>query len=436
MNEKTYRRIDRKTVWHPYTKRSAIEDNAFPVITRAKGPWLYDSEGRRYLDAVSSWWCCNLGHCQPAIVKAIAGQAKKLDHSILGNMSHPRAIELAERICALFQGGRHVMFASDGASAVEAALKIALQYWHNRCIRGKTRFAALKDGYHGDTLGAVSVGYVKSFHAPYRNALRPSFVAEAPFCAACAWGKNSATCKAECFESMARLLQTHGRQIAAVIVEPLCQGAAGMRIYSPKYLRKLDAACRKHNVLLIADEIAVGMGRTGRMFAFEHAGIDPDIVCIGKGITGGSLPLSATVVKDRLYGTFDDRNGVDNTFYHGHTFTGNPIACAAAIATLDLYRTKGIVRRAEQMGRMLADHMDRLACLRGVTRVRSLGMIGAFDIKSARKLADILRAKHGILVRPLGNTVYLMLPLTVTAAVLKSTMGAIEKAIRLIGGRM
>jgi len=422
-----YRQLDRSSIWHPYTRFSTM-DRAFPVIERGVGAYLYDTDGKRYLDAVSSWWACNLGHGNRRITRAIRRQCGELQHSILGNLSHPRAIELASEIAMLFPGARRrVLFASDGASAVEAALKIALQYWHNIGKPERSEFASLADAYHGDTLGAVSVGYLAGFHKPFKPILFPAYRAESPCCAACKHGKTPASCRLECFSSMRQLIEKHRRKLAAIIVEPMCQGAAGMRIYPEKYLKALAVLCRKRNILLIADEIAVGMGRTGKMFAFQHAGIDPDIVCMGKGLSGGYLPISATVVKNSIYDTFSD-TPEDHTFYHGHTFTGNPIACAAALETLAIYREDKVVKQAVNGGNVLREAMASLEGLGGVSGVRSLGMIGAFETTAARQIRDRLLDQHRILLRPLGNTVYLMLPLTVNASLIRSTVNTIREA--------
>ncbi|MEI6971535.1 MAG: adenosylmethionine--8-amino-7-oxononanoate transaminase [bacterium] len=423
-----YQQLDRQCIWHPYTRHSKAAAG-LPVIARGKGPYLYDLDGHRYLDAVSSWWACNLGHGNPHIVKAIAMQAKTLQHSILGNLSHPRAIELASGIVELFgDGPRRVLFASDGASAVEAALKIALQYWHDTGKPERCRFASLNDAYHGDTLGAVSVGYLPGFHKAFRRSLFKVHRAESPCCAACRHGGKPDKCSVECFASMRKIIEEHRDELAAVIVEPLCQGAAGMRIYSPRYLRKLAAICRRYDILLVSDEIAVGMGRTGKMFAFQHAGIHPDIVCIGKGLSGGYLPISATVVKKKIYDAFSDQPA-DHTFYHGHTFAGNPIACAAALATLSIYRSEDIVTGAEKLGQTLAGEMNQLEGLPGVSGIRTLGMIGAFETPAAGRIRDRLLARNHILIRPLGNTVYLMLPLNVTHDLVRSTVSALRAAI-------
>ncbi|TFH16450.1 MAG: adenosylmethionine--8-amino-7-oxononanoate transaminase [Lentisphaerales bacterium] len=430
MNSERFNQSDRTSVWHPYTRHSSLDGAGLPIIVRGEGPYLFDSDGRRHLDAISSWWCCNLGHGHPALVSAIRKQAGELQHSILGNLSHPRATELASALAALLPGQqRKVLFASDGASAVEAALKIAIQYRHNTGEPSRNRFVSLEGAYHGDTIGAVSVGYQADFHAALDPLLFKSLRATAPFCAKCAFGLKPETCKTECFASMQQILDQYHDEITAVIVEPLCQGAAGMRIYAPSYLARLSEHCRHHNILLIVDEIAVGMGRTGRMFAFEHAAIEPDIVCMGKALSGGYLPLSATAVTREIYDSFSDKPN-DHTFYNGHTFAGNPIACASALATLEVYKGEYIVAKAAELGTILAREMTLLSASRGVSGARTLGMIAAFETKSAPELAIGLRRKHGILIRPLGNTVYLMLPLIVDEDLLVNTVRLIREELQ------
>ena len=427
-----------RSLWHPYTKHSAHETGPFPLITRGEGVYLFDTDGKRYLDAISSWWACNLGHGHPRLVAAIRKQAGELEHSILGNLSHPRAIELADRLAALFPGSpRRVFFAGDGASAVEAALKIAVQYRHNTGRPEKNRFASLKNAYHGDTLGAVSVGYLDSFHKPFKPVTFPVHQADSPCCAACEFGRTPDTCDLDCFVSMKTTVEENADELAAVIVEPLCQGAGGIRIYAPKYLTALRALCDEHDVLLIADEIAMGFGRTGRMFACEHAGIEADIVCVGKGLSGGCLPISATVAKETIYETFED-TPEDHTFYHGHSFAGNPIAAAAALAALDVYEEEDIVGRAAALGEVLCGEMTRLAELDAVKNVRCLGMVGAAELadgpdKTGAERAQLVRAElleQGILLRPLSNVVYLMLPLVTPEDVLREAVSALGAAIR------
>ncbi len=431
-----YQIMDRQSIWHPYTRFSALECKPLPLITHGEGAFLVDDEGRKYLDAISSWWACNLGHGHPRIIEAIIRQTRELQHSILGNLTHPRAIELASMIVGLFPDDRRVMFASDGSCAVEASLKIALQYWYNIGKPQKTKFVALDFAYHGDTLGAVSVGYLEHFHKPFKSALFPVFQAPSPCCGTCAFHETEDICLTECFDTMRLIVKEHAHELAAVILEPMCQGSGGMRLQSPEYLRRLAALCKEEGVLLIADEIAVGMGRTGRMFACDHAGVQPDIVCLGKSLSAGYLPISAAVARASIYETFSDLPE-DHTFYHGHTFAGNPIAAAAAVETLKVYEEEGIVAQSAAMGKVLAEELRALASLPGVRNIRSLGMIGVVELEDdkegagsqrAIRVRDRLRA-NGILLRPLGPIIYVMPPLITPEPVLRYLVQAIGKCL-------
>lgn len=432
-----YGRMDRQSVWHPYTKMSALDDGPLPLITHGEGVYLYDSEGRRYLDAISSWWACNLGHRHPRIVEAIVRQTRELQHSILGNLSHPRAVEAASMLVDLFPDERRVMFASDGSSAVEASLKIALQYWHNSGRTMKSKFVALDFAYHGDTIGAVSVGYLPQFHKAFRPVLFPVFQAPSPCCGACAFHEAPGTCLEECFDTMRLILREHAHELAAVILEPMCQGAGGMRIHSAEYLRRLGKLCAEKEVLLIADEIAVGFGRTGRMFAHEHAGIQPDIVCVGKSLSAGYLPISAAIVRAGIAETFRDKPE-DHTFYHGHTFAGNPIAAAAAVETMRVYAEDRIVERAAGLGEVLRREMEPLAGIAGVRNVRTLGAIGVVELADDRNgsgtaWAARIRAalfRQGVLLRPLGSVVYVMPPLVTPPETVKDLVAGLGQAVR------
>ena len=424
MKQPDYAALDRRHLWHPYTKFSGLTPEALPLIVRGEGIYLFDQAGRKYVDAIASWWCCALGHGHPRLVAAIARQARELQHSILGNLSHPRAVELAAQLAALMPTpNRHALFASDGASAVEAALKIALQYRYNIGQPQRTRFAALQDAYHGDTLGAVSVGYVEEFHRAFRPLLQPAVMLPLPATAD--------------FAPARKILETHAAELTAVIVEPLCLGAAGMRMYPAGWLAELAAWCRAHDVLLIADEIAMGFGRTGKMFAFEHAGIDPDIVCVGKALSAGYLPISATIVKDEIYRTFDDRPE-DRTFYHGHTFCGNPIAAAAALETLRVFAEEGLVAQVAEKARRLAAALVPLAALPQVKDVRCLGLIAAVELQPDQPRRSPPRPQrvrqwlfeHGVLLRPLGQVVYLLPPLVITARELEQLASQLAQAVQ------
>ena len=427
MTTDEWRRRDVRHVWHPFTEITAFEQTRFPIFVRAHGSTLIDMDGRDYLDGISSWWCANLGHGHPLIVEAICRQTLVLQHTLLGGASHPLAIELSERLAALAPGGLgHAMYGGDGSLAVEAALKIALQHWANLGEPARTRFIAIEDGYHGDTLGAIGAGYVEAFHAPFRDAIRPALRAASPHCNRCPCRMNPETCDIECFSSMEQLVSEHHAQCAAVIVEPLCQAAAGMRIYPAEYLRRLRRLCTARGLLLIADEIATGFGRTGAMFACELAGIVPDIMTIGKGLTGGSLPMSATLVSDAVYDAFRaDAAGRPRTLCHGTTFCGNPITCAAALAALEAYDADDIIKGLPPRVSILDEGMRRVADAVGGAPMRSLGMIAAVEVPDKAGGAGRARSvaakamELGLLVRPLGATVYLWPPLNCSEADLK-----------------
>ena len=409
MSTHTLEQQDQTHLWHPYTPFSAFQDHPLPIIVKGEGCYLIDTDGNRYLDAISSWWACALGHSHPRITTAIQEQTAELQHSILGNLSHPKAIELARKLSGLMPtSDRHVFFCSDGASANEAAMKIALQYWHNIGKPERNKLVHLTNAYHGDTLGTVAVGYLEHFHKPFKTVLPHTFSINVPYTQAE---------ETLCLNKTAELFDEHKGQIAALIIEPLCQGSAGMKMYSATYLKQLVDLCHEHDILLIDDEIAMGMGRTGKMFAFEHAGIDPDIVCLGKAVTAGYLPLSATIVNDRLYHTFSDTLE-DHTFYHGHTFGGNPIACAAALETLTIFKEEKIIAMVLKVENIFKHTLLPLTEHAAVSNLRILGAIAAFDIagshgtEKAQELKKQLLKKR-ILLRPLGNTVYLMPPLNI-----------------------
>lgn len=426
MNTDDIIRLDRAHVWHPYTPRPDA-DAGLPCIVRGEGPWLWDSDGQRWLDAIASWWCCAVGHNHPRIVEAVRRQVGELDHSILGGLSHPAAAQLAAELAHFMPDARvHVHFASDGASAVEAAVKIALQYHHIAGAPERTELMALEGAYHGDTLGAIGLGFVERFHAPFRHVCRRAVVVRPPYDPG-----SFSSALADAREQ----LDQHGRHIAALVVEPIVQGAAGMRMYPASWLGELFKLSRQHGVLFIADEIATGFGRTGRWFAFEHAAIVPDIVCVGKALSGGVLPISAAIVRDEIYDAFDGRSP-DHTFLHGHTFAGQPIAAAAALAALALYRELDLPALARRIGAELERHWVPLKRHPSVNEVRILGAIGAIEFggtpeegaAAAQRVRDALRRRR-ILARPLGPVLYLMPPLTTEIEVLAYAAETYREAI-------
>jgi len=406
-------------IFHPYTTFSAL-NNKLPNMVRGEGIYLFDDAGNKYVDIVSSWWACALGHGHPKVVKAIQEQAAVLQHSITGSLTHPNVLALAERLADLMPTpDRHSVFASDGCSAVEAAIKIAIQYWYNVGRPEKTWVIGMDQGYHGDSLGALGAGFVDDFHKPFERAV--SHPAKLPFPAD------------ENFEPSRMVIEEHKDQLAAVIVEPLCLGSAGMKIYSADYLKQLADCCAENDVLLIIDEVAMGFGRTGKRFAFNHANIDPDMVCLGKGLTAGYMPLSACVVKDSIYNTFSDAGEKDCTFYHGNTFAGHPIGCAAALAALDIYEAEGTVERGAEMAEKMKKWMQPLGELDCVKELRFLGMIGVVELKPETKpqIAEMKQSlfEQGYLFRPLGTMFYLMPPLIISDDDLKAAIYALQQTI-------
>jgi adenosylmethionine-8-amino-7-oxononanoate aminotransferase len=399
---------DRQHLWHPFTQQQGwCEEEPPLVIDHAEGTNLYDTDGNAYIDGVSSLWCNVHGHRHPAIDAAVRSQLGRVAHSTMLGLSHEPAIELAERLAGIAPPGLTRVFYSDsGSTAVEVALKMAYQWWVQRGERGRTGFICLENAYHGDTLGAVSAGGIETFHSLYRPLLFDTWHAPAGDA-----------------EALGRLLAEHGESVAAVVLEPLVQGAAGMLMQPPGYLRRVRELCDEHGVLLICDEVATGFGRTGRMFACEHEGVSPDLLCVGKGITGGYLPLAATLTSERIYDGFLGDPEQLRTFFHGHTYTGNPLACAAAVATLELFereQTLDLLQpKIELLARMLA---HRVSVLPAVAEVRQRGFMVGIELNSSDPSARLghrvtLNARRrGAIIRPLGDVVVLMPPLSITEA--------------------
>lgn len=418
-----------KYLFHPYTRFSAIKEGSFPNITHGDGVYLYNDQGKPFMDIISSWWACSLGHNHPRIVSSIQNQASKLQHSIIGSMTHPNVINLSEKLAHLMpSSNRNCLYASDGASSVEAALKLALQYWANIGRPKKQKLIGMDQAYHGDSLGALSVGFIDDFHSPYKNVI--STGTKLPF-------PKSTKEDPTGFKLSEKIIQNQADEIAAIIVEPLCLGSAGMKMYKPEYLHKLYEICKKYEIILIVDEIAMGFGRTGKMFAFEHANIDPDIVCVGKALTAGYMPLSACIVKSKIYETFTDLGDKDCTFYHGNTYAGHPIGCAAALSALEIYESEDIILNANKTAAFMKDEINKIAkripCIKDI---RFLGMIGVVELKNEyqNKISLIRKnlVESGFLFRPLGTNFYFMPPLIITQNEVKKAINALAEAIELI----
>lgn len=426
MNE--LQRRDLAHIWHPCSQMKDYEDFPPVVVDRGEGAWLIDVEGNRYLDAVSSWWVNLFGHANPRLNRALARQAEKLEHSIFCNFSHEKAIELAERITALAPKDlNRAFFADNGSSAVEIALKMSFQYHQQAGDTRRKSFISLSEGYHGETIGALSVSGLDLYGKVFSPLMFESHRASAPDCFRCPYGRKREGCDAPCFERMEALVEEKGREVCGIIVEPLVQGAAGMRIYPPSYLRKLRDLCTRERIHFIADEIAVGFGRTGRMFACEHAGVSPDLMCISKGITSGYLPLSMVLTTDEMYDAFYTDYAELKAFMDSHSYTGNALACALGCETLDIFEEDNVLVHNEGRSRLIRDLAGPLADERPfVGEFRQQGMIAALELVhpvsgesfpwQERVGYQIYRKalKKGALLRPLGNVLYFMPPYVTT----------------------
>jgi adenosylmethionine---8-amino-7-oxononanoate aminotransferase len=407
-------------VWHPCTQMKSHERFPLVPVARASGAWVEDFDGRRYLDAVSSWWVNLFGHGHPAINAALREQLESLEHVMLAGFTHAPAVELAERLAAVAPGGLgHAFFASDGASATEIALKMAAHYWANRGLPGKNRFVSLQGGYHGETAGALGVTDVPIFREAYAALVRGSIVAPFPARHADDHRFGGIRGAIDAADALGKLLAERHSEIAAFIVEPLVQGASGMRFHHPEYLRRARELCTRHEVLFVADEIMTGFGRTGTMFACEQAAIAPDLLCLSKGITGGYLPLSCVLATDEVYAAFYDEE-VARGFLHSHSYTGNPLACRAACAVLDLFEEGRVLAANERKAARFVARAGALAHHRNVRDFRHLGMIWAFEVETDEPAfaarAFEVALERGVLLRPIGRTVYFMPPYIVDEA--------------------
>jgi adenosylmethionine-8-amino-7-oxononanoate aminotransferase len=428
MTNRSWAERDLRVLWHPCTQMRDHADYPPIPIRRGRGVWLEDFDGKRYLDAIGSWWVNLFGHANPRINAAVGAQLDQLEHVLLAGFTHEPVVRLSERLLALApQGLTRAFYADSGSAAVEIALKMSFHYWQNRGRKNRTRFICLSNSYHGETLGALGVGDVALYKETYAPLLLKPITVNSPDCYRRAPGASCAEHASRIFAEMEAALARHAEETCAVIIEPLVQCAGGMRMYDPLYLRLLRAACDKYQVHLIADEIAVGFGRTGTLFACEQAGITPDILCLGKGLTGGYLPLSVCLTGDQLYQAFYADYAAQKAFLHSHSYTGNPLACAAANATLDIFRDDDVLTR----NRSLATHMGNAAASLAdhphVAEVRQKGMILAIEMVKnkatrepypwqERRGLGVYRygLEQGVLLRPLGDVIYFMPPYVIT----------------------
>ena len=431
---------DRRYLWHPFTQMAQWGGREQVVIERAEGEYLIDEHGRRYLDGVSSLWCNVHGHRVKQIDQAIKQQLDKVAHSTLLGLVSPPAAELAERLVRITPAGLDkVFFSDDGSTAVEAAMKIAFGYWQNKG-RPRDSFLALRNGYHGDTLGAVSLGGIDLFHKTYKPLLFKTHLAPSPYCYRCQLGLERPDCGLACAEKVEEILSKRADEIAAMAIEPIVQGAGGMIVAPEGYLRRIREITKRYNVWLIADEVAVGFGRTGKMFACEHEDVEPDIMCLAKGITGGYLPLAATLVRQEIFESFDKCGG---TFYHGHTYTGNALACAAALANLELFAKGKVLEQLPPKIERFSRRMEQLRQQDFVGNVRYKGLTGGIELVAdpaskrgfaceERIGAQICQAirKRGVILRPLGDVIVVMPPLSVSVESIDLLFDALEGSLQ------
>lgn len=424
-------RDDRSYLWHPFTWMPGYLEREPLVIAGAEGIHLMASDGRRYMDGTSSMWLNVHGHCRREIIDAVTAQAKRFAHVSVFGQTHVPAARLARRLVELApEGLNHVFFSDDGATAVEVALKMAFQAAQIRGETKRTRFMSLRHAYHGDTLGAVSVGDIEHFHHTFRPLLFDCVLTPSP------------AEEDEALDELAHLMERHAEELCAFIVEPVVQAAAGMLVAPQGYLRGARKLCTRYGVPMIADEVFVGFGRTGRMFACEHEDVSPDILCLAKGLTGGTLPLAATLANDDIYETFLGGDRVKCTFFHGHSYTANPLGCAAALASLELFETDGTLEHVQAMAKVIEGEAGRFRALAHAARVRFKGLVFALDLVAEKEPSKGYDAaehmgervcdaagKRGLLIRPLGDVVYLVPSLVITEAQLREMLAILHEAI-------
>lgn len=443
---------DFKYVWHPFTQmKDSVLDPPI-LIERAKGVYLYDSEGKAYIDGVSSWWVNTLGHSNDRLNKALKEQADTMEHVIFSGFTHKNAIELAEKLIGLISKNApnltKVFYSDNGSTAVEVALKMAYQYQVQTGKPEKSKFIAFENSYHGDTLGAVSVGGVDLYHKIYKPLLFEIFQAKSPYCYRCPASRQKETCDCECLKSCEEFLQENAEKTAGVIIEPLAQCAGGMIIYPPKVLKRLRELCDKFGVLLILDEVATGFYRTGKLFAFEHTGngencIQPDIVCAAKGITAGYMPLSVTIASQKIYDAFYDDYETMKTFFHGHSYTANPLATRVAVENLKILEEMDAAGVVGEKSAILTAELEKFRELKHVGDVRSIGMIGAVELVKDKSTKTPFPFEQrigykiykralelGAVLRPLGDVVYFLPPYIITNDELKKLTDIAYTAIK------
>ncbi len=450
LDTNTLQDYDRKYVWHPFTQMREWESSHPVVIERGEGSYLIDTDGNRYLDGVSSMWANVHGHCRVEINSAVKEQIDRLEHSTLLGLASDKSAILAKRLVDITPAGLSKVFYSDnGSTAVEIGIKMAFQYHQ---LKGgnnttKTKFITFRNAYHGDTIGAVSVGGIDIFHAVFRPLLFPTIQAPSPYCYRCEMGDsgNSETCGSLCLRELERLMSEHAHETAGLVIEPVVQAAGGMIVQPAGFVRKIRELCDRYDILMIADEVAVGFGRTGSMFACSAEGVTPDIMALSKGLTAGYLPMAVTMTTSEIYDAFLGDYADLKTFFHGHTFTGNPIACAAALASLDLFDKDNLFETLPAKIRYLKERLQAISQLKHVGDVRHAGMIGGIELVKDKLSKEpfpwedriginvcLEARKRGAFLRPLGNVIVIFPPLSISHAELTILMDCIEASIRKV----
>lgn len=428
---------DLQFIWHPYTQQKDCRSVPPILIKKAKGIRLYDNNGKFYYDTISSWWCNVHGHNHPKIKQAIKKQLDSLEHILFAGFTHGPAIKLAEKLISLAPKGiKRVFFSDNGSTAVEVALKMSFQYWHNIGKRKKTKFVSLDFGYHGDTVGTMSVSGVDLFNEVFSPLFYHSYKVPSPYCYRCPMEKNKDTCVIDCIKPLEKILKEKSGEICAIIIEPMVLGAGGMIVYPKEYLQKAAQLAKKNNVHLILDEVATGFGRTGKMFACEYVkGIQPDFLCLSKGITAGYLPFAATLTTDKISRAFYADYEKRKTFFHGHTYTANPISCSAALASLQIFRKEDTIEKIQKIIPKFHSELEKFRDLPLAGDVRYIGLIGAIELVKDKQTKESFSIKERIglevykrglkknlVLRPLGSIIYLFLPLCIKENELKDVL--------------
>jgi adenosylmethionine-8-amino-7-oxononanoate aminotransferase len=442
--------LDKKYIWHPFTQMKEWLEEKPVIISEGKDCFIKDIYGRWYLDGVSSLWVNIHGHRKKEIDDAIKEQIDYISHSTLLGLSNVPAVRLAEKLIRIVNSSlvtRHsslskVFYSDNGSTSVEVALKMAFQYWRHKGVNGRNTFVSLNNSYHGDTIGAVSVGGIDIFHKAFEPLLFKTYRAPSPYCYRCELGKKYPGCGLACLEKTEKIFKEHSTEIAALIIEPMIQAAGGMITSPPGYLKGVRKLCTRYNILMIADEVATGFGRTGRMFACEHEGVMPDFLCLSKGITGGYMPLAMTLTTDEIYNAFLGEFKDLKTFFHGHSYTGNPLACAAAIACLDLFEKEDVLKKLKGKIKIFKAWLKKILHLKHVGDVRNIGFMAGIELVKNKKTKQpydwakkmgwrvaYYARDNGVLIRPLGNVVVIMPPLSISEQNLKRLLDVIKSAI-------